>query len=83
MALNLEKAVIGIEFGSTNIKAVLIDENHVPVAFGSHGWENQLLDGVWTYSLEAIHAGLQDCYAKLKKDVQEKFGVTLKKVAAR
>ena len=82
MALNLEKAVIGIEFGSTNIKAVLIDENHVPVAFGSHGWENQLLDGVWTYSLEAIHAGLQDCYAKLKKDVQEKCGVTLTKVAA-
>ena len=40
MALNLEKAVIGIEFGSTNIKAVLIDENHVPVASGSHGWEN-------------------------------------------
>ena len=82
MALNLEKAVIGIEFGSTNIKAVLIDENHVPVASGSHGWENQLVDGVWTYSLEAIHAGLQDCYAKLKADVQEKCGVTLKKVAA-
>ena len=82
MALNLEKAVIGIEFGSTNIKAVLIDENHVPVASGSHGWENQLLDGVWTYSLEAIHAGLQDCYAKLKKDAQEKCGVTLTKVAA-
>ncbi|MDY5219793.1 MAG: xylulokinase [Aristaeellaceae bacterium] len=82
MALNLEKAVIGIEFGSTNIKAVLIDENHVPVASGSHGWENQLVDGVWTYSLEAIHAGLQDCYAKLKKDAQEKCGVTLTKVAA-
>ena len=82
MALNLKKAVIGIEFGSTNIKAVLIDENHVPVASGSHGWENQLVDGVWTYSLEAIHAGLQDCYAKLKKDVQEKCGVTLTKVAA-
>ena len=51
MALNLEKAVIGIEFGSTIIKAVLIDENHVPVASGSHGWENQLVDGVWTYCL--------------------------------
>ena len=81
MALNLEKAVIGIEFGSTNIKAVLIDENHVPVASGSHDWENQLDNGVWTYSLDAIWSGLQDCYAKLKADVQAKCGVTLKKVA--
>ena len=82
MALNLEKCVIGIELGSTNIKAVLIDENFNPVASGAHGWENQLVDGVWTYSLEAVWAGLQDCYAKLKKDVAEKCGVTLKKVAA-
>ena len=82
MALNLEKCVIGIEFGSTNIKAVLIDENYNPLASGSHGWENQLVDGVWTYSLDAIWAGLQDCYAKLKKDVADKYGVTLKKVAA-
>ncbi len=82
MDLNLEKTVIGIEFGSTRIKAVLIDENHVPVASGSHDWENQLLNGVWTYSLEDIHAGLQDCYANLKKDVQDKFGATLTKVAA-
>ncbi len=82
MALNLEKCVIGIELGSTNIKAVLIDENYNPVASGSHGWENQLVDGVWTYSLEAVWAGLKDCYAKLKADVSEKYGVTLKKVAA-
>ena len=80
--MNLEKYVIGIEFGSTNIKAVLIDENHVPVASGSHGWENQLVDGIWTYSLEAIHSGLQDCYAKLKKDAAEKLGVTITKVGA-
>lgn len=82
MALNLEKCVIGIEFGSTNIKAVLIDESFVPVASGSHNWENQLVDGIWTYSLEAIWAGLKDCYAKLKKDVADKHGVTLTKVAA-
>ena len=82
MALNLEKCVIGIELGSTNIKAVLIDENYNPLASGSHGWENQLVDGVWTYSLDAIWVGLKDCYAKLKKDVAEKYGVTLKKVAA-
>jgi len=82
MNLNFEKTTLGIEFGSTNIKAVLIDENHVPVASGSHGWENQLVDGVWTYSLEAIWAGLQDCYRKLKQEVQEKYGVKLAKVGA-
>ena len=80
--MNLEMYVIGIEFGSTNIKAVLIDENHVPVASGSHGWENQLVDGIWTYSLEAIWNGLQDCYAKLKADAQAKLGVTITKVGA-
>ena len=80
--MNLEKYVIGIEFGSTNIKAVLIDENHVPVASGSHGWENQLENGVWTYSLEAIWSGLQDCYANLKADAQAKLGVTITKVGA-
>jgi len=80
--MNFEKAVIGIEFGSTNIKAVLIDENHNPVASGSHGWENQLDNGIWTYSLEAIWAGLQDCYAKLKKDVEAKLGQKLTRVGA-
>ncbi len=80
--VNLEKMVIGIELGSTRIKAVLIDENHAPVATGSHDWENQLVDGVWTYSLDEIHAGLQACYADLKRDVREKFGVTLKRVSA-
>ena len=48
------KAVLGIEFGSTRIKAVLIDEEHHPIASGSHEWENQLVDGVWTYSIDAI-----------------------------
>ncbi len=80
--VNLEKAVIGIELGSTRIKAVLIDENHAPIATGSFDWENQLVDGVWTYGLDIIHSGLQACYADLKRDVREKFGVTLKRVAA-
>ena len=82
MSLNLSQAVLGIEFGSTRIKAVLIDENHVPVASGSHDWENQLDNGVWTYSLDAIWSGLQDCYANLKRDVREKFGVALTRVGA-
>ena len=54
------KAVLGIEFGSTRIKAVLIDENHTPIATGAHDWENQLLDGkIWSYSLDMIWSGLQ------------------------
>lgn len=61
------KAVLGIEFGSTRIKAVLIDGKHHPIASGSHEWENQLVDGVWTYSIDAIWKGLQDCYQDHEK----------------
>ena len=52
------KAVLGIEFGSTRIKAVLIDEENKPIAQGAHEWENQLVDGLWTYSIDAIWNGL-------------------------
>ena len=76
------KAVMGLEFGSTRIKAVLIDENHVPVASGDHGWENRFEDGVWTYSMDDIHEGLQDCFRNLKEDVQKQYGVKLNKLAA-
>ena len=62
------RAVLGIEFGSTRIKAVLIDEDQRPIAQGSHTWENQLVDGLWTYSNETIWYGLQDCYANLRAD---------------
>ncbi len=75
-------AVLGIEFGSTRIKAVLIDEEHNPIASGDHEWENQLIDGIWTYSQEMIIDGLQDCYANMVKDVQNKYGVTVKKLKA-
>ncbi len=71
------KAYLGIEFGSTRIKACLVDENLVPVAGGAHSWENRLENGVWTYSKEDIISGLQDCYADLRKDVADKFGVEL------
>ena len=67
------KAVLGIEFGSTRIKAVLIDEKHTPIAGGSHEWENRYENGVWTYSLDDIWGGLTDCYASLKADVKEKY----------
>ena len=67
------KAILGIEFGSTRIKAVLIDEENKPIAQGSHEWENQLEDGLWTYSTEAIWYGLEDCYANLRKNVRAEF----------
>ncbi len=76
------KAVLGIEFGSTRIKAVLIDENNRPIASGVHDWENQLADGLWTYSTEAIRYGLQDCYAHLREDVQQRYEVEIETLAA-
>jgi len=63
------KKVLGIELGSTRIKAVLIDENAAVIASGSHEWENRLENGYWTYSLDDVWAGLQDAYANLCKDL--------------
>ncbi|MBR1683225.1 MAG: FGGY-family carbohydrate kinase [Bacteroidaceae bacterium] len=76
------KAVLGIEFGSTRIKAVLIDPENNPIAQGSHTWENQLVDGLWTYSTEAIWYGLQDCYADLRKNVLEQYDCEIETLAA-
>ena len=76
------KAVLGIEFGSTRIKAVLIDEANAPIAEGAHEWENRLDHGIWTYTLEDIWTGLQDCYADLVKDVQNKYGLVPTSFAA-
>ncbi len=76
------KAILGIEFGSTRIKAVLIDDENKPIAQGSHEWENQLVDGLWTYSIDAIWNGLQDCYADLRKDVNSRYDVEIEKLAA-
>ena len=76
------KAVLGIEFGSTRIKAVLIDEDYNPIASGAHDWENRLENGIWTYSLDDIWTGLQDCYSKLVDDVKAQCGITLTRFAA-
>ena len=76
------KAILGIEFGSTRIKAVLIDEENKPIAQGSHEWENQLVDGLWTYSTEAVWYGLQDCYADLRKDVLKQYDCEIESLAA-
>lgn len=76
------KAVLGIELGSTRIKAVLVNEKNQPIASGSHEWENQLVNNIWTYSEESIWAGIQDSYQDMVRDVKEKYGVPVKKMAA-
>lgn len=76
-------AVLGIEFGSTRIKGVLIDPaDGTVLASGSHGWENRLENGIWTYHEDEIWSGLQDTYADLKQDVQKKYGVKITRLAA-
>lgn len=76
------KAILGIEFGSTRIKAVLIDTDNNPIAQGSFEWENQLVDGLWTYSIDTIWKGLQDCYADLRKNVKSEYDCEIKQLAA-
>lgn len=76
------KTVLGIEFGSTRIKAVLIDEDHHPIASGDHEWENRLENGIWTYSLEDIWNGLQDSYQNMVTDVWNRYGTTVKTIGA-
>ena len=73
---------LGIELGSTRIKAVLIDKTHQPVASGSHAWENKLENGIWTYSLDEAWAGLRACFADLQQDVKNKHGMELTTVGA-
>lgn len=76
------RAVLGIEFGSTRIKAVLTDGSNNPVASGSHEWENRLENGLWTYREEDIITGLQCCYASVAGDVRSRYGVELTSLAA-
>jgi sugar (pentulose or hexulose) kinase len=76
------KTALGIEFGSTRIKAVLIGEDHTPLATGSHEWENRYENGIWTYHLEEIWSGLQESYHQLSREVSEKYNTSLKTVGA-
>ncbi len=69
------KTALGIEFGSTRIKAVLIGSDNSPAATGSHEWENRFENGIWTYSENDIITGMQDCYASLVKDIESKCGI--------
>ncbi|MBO5208170.1 MAG: FGGY-family carbohydrate kinase [Lachnospiraceae bacterium] len=76
------KTVLGIEFGSTRIKAVLVAEDNTPIASGAHDWENRLENGIWTYRLDDIWNGLQDCYKNMAEDVKKQYGITLVKIGA-
>lgn len=76
------KAVLGIEFGSTRIKAVLIDDTHQPIAQGAHEWENRLENGLWTYSQQDIWGGLQACYSDLRRNVQRLYDCDIEHLAA-
>ncbi len=76
------KAILGIEFGSTRIKAVLIDQKNIPIAQGSHTWESRLVNGLWTYGIEAVWNGVQDCYADLRANVKKQYDAEIKNLAA-
>lgn len=71
---------LGIEFGSTRIKSVLIDENGTVLGIGIHDWENRFVDSIWTYPQDEILFGLSNCYASLKADIKDKFGITIKHI---
>ena len=73
-------AILGIEFGSTRIKSVLIDDSFECIASGSHTWENSLENGIWTYSVDDIWAGLQDSYSKMVADAMVKYNVKITKL---
>ncbi len=76
------RTCLGIEFGSTRIKAVLVDDNNVPIASGSHDWENRYVDGIWTYTLEDIWTGLQDAYKNMADDVRNRYDIELETIGA-
>ncbi len=81
-AIDSGKTILGVEFGSTRIKAILIGEDHAPLASGSHEWENRYENGVWTYHLDDVWNGLQASYRKLGSEVLEKYGTPLKTIGA-
>ena len=81
-AIQSGKTVLGIELGSTRIKAVLIGEDNAPIASGSHDWENSYVDNIWTYSVDEVWKGVQDSYQKMANDVRQQYGITLQTVGA-
>ncbi len=88
MDINRKQAIIngettlGIEFGSTRIKAVLMDDHFELIGSSSLEWENQFIDGYWTYDLNEVIRGLQETYLQLKQEIKNKYGVTLTKIGS-
>ncbi len=76
------KTFLGIELGSTRIKACLTGEDFSPIAEGAYDWENRLENGYWTYSLEDVHKGVRGCFAALAEDVKKRYGVKLETAGA-
>jgi len=81
-AIESGKTALGVEFGSTRIKAVLIGEDHISIASGSYDWENRYENSIWTYSLEDIWTGLQESYRRFSNEVFEKYNTPLKTIGA-
>src|SRR6185436_13737935 len=81
-AIENGRTILGVELGSTRIKAVLIGEDHMPIASGNHEWENRHENGIWTYSLEDVWNGLQESFRNLNKDAVEKYNTPLKTLGA-
>jgi sugar (pentulose or hexulose) kinase len=81
-AIESGKTVLGVEFGSTRIKAVLLSEDHAPIASGSYEWENRYENGIWTYRLEDVWTGLQDSYRNLSNEVFEKCNIRIQSIGA-
>ncbi|HET9591157.1 MAG TPA: FGGY-family carbohydrate kinase [Anaerolineales bacterium] len=81
-AMESGRTALGVELGSTRIKAVLIGEDHMPIASGSHEWENRYENGMWTYTLEDIWTGLQKSYRKLRDEILEKYNTSLQTIGA-
>src|SRR5688572_27893563 len=81
-AIETGKTALGVELGSTRIKAVLIGEDHKPIASGSYEWENRYENGVWTYHIDEVWTGLQESYKNLSNEVQSKYSVPLKTLGA-
>src|SRR6056297_1862833 len=75
-------AVLGVELGSTRIKATIIGPDYKPLASGSHGWENQQADGIWTYPMDEVWSGIASCFADLASEVSSRYGVNITRVAA-
>lgn len=82
MALTEGETALGIELGSTRIKAVLVDKNCSILATGSFEWENQLVDGIWTYDLKTVWQGIQTCYAQMAANAEERYHEKITRIGA-